>query len=38
MRRLDSKGGFESDDEIGSVFKGIKDVINKLDAETKDVE
>ena len=38
MRRLDSKGGFESDNEVGSVFKGIKDVINKLDAETKDVE
>ena len=27
---IDSTGHFESDDEIGSIFEGIKDVINDL--------
>ena len=27
---IDSTGHFEADDEIGSIFKGIKDVVNDL--------
>ena len=27
---IDSTGHFEADDEIGSIFEGIKDVINEL--------
>ena len=27
---LDSEGKFESDDEIGTVFEGIKDAVNDL--------
>ena len=27
---LDSEGKFESDDEIGTVFEGIKDAVNEL--------
>ena len=27
---IDSTGHFESDDEIGSIFEGIKEVINDL--------
>ena len=27
---IDSTGHFESDDEIGAIFEGIKDVINDL--------
>ena len=30
MRVIDSKGGFESDDEIGVMFKSIKDIIKEL--------
>jgi hypothetical protein len=30
MRVIDSKGGFESDDEIGVIFKSIKDIISEL--------
>lgn len=26
---IDQRGMFESDDEVGAIFKGIKDVINK---------
>jgi len=29
MRQLDLKGSFESDDEVGVVFKELKDVIKK---------
>ena len=35
MRAIDSKGGFESDDEVGAVFDGIKDVLTKLESEIK---
>ena len=28
---IDSTGHFESDDEIGSIFDGIKDIISNLD-------
>ena len=31
MRELDSKGGYESDDEVGSVFKSLLDVIESLE-------
>jgi len=27
MRRVDSKGGFESDDEVGTVFDGLKEIV-----------
>ena len=30
MKEIDSKGAFESDDEVGSVFVGIKEVLNNL--------
>ena len=30
MRVIDSKGGFESDDEIGVMFNSIKDIIKEL--------
>jgi hypothetical protein len=29
MRQIDIKGSFESDDEVGVVFKELKDVIQK---------
>ena len=31
MKRIDHKGGFEADDEIGSIFKDLKEVMNKLE-------
>tara|TARA_R110001592_G_scaffold257378_1_gene520947 strand:- start:668 stop:940 length:273 start_codon:yes stop_codon:yes gene_type:complete len=31
LKEIDSKGGFESDDEIGLTFKAIKDEIEKLE-------
>ena len=30
LEELDSEGKFESDDEIGTVFEGIKDAVNDL--------
>ena len=30
LKDIDSTGHFEADDEIGSIFKGIKDVVNDL--------
>jgi len=30
MKKIDSTGHFESDDEIGSVFEGIKLTIDNL--------
>tara|TARA_A100001201_G_scaffold83613_1_gene74188 strand:+ start:25 stop:276 length:252 start_codon:yes stop_codon:yes gene_type:complete len=32
---LDSEGKFESDDEIGTVFEGIKDAVNDLNTVTQ---
>jgi hypothetical protein len=29
MREIDIRGSFESDDEVGAVFKELKDVIEK---------
>ena len=31
LKQIDSKGYFESDDEVGSVFERIKQIINELD-------
>ena len=33
MKEIDQKGGFESDDEVGQVFNGIKDVIENLEKD-----
>jgi len=33
---LDSEGKFESDDEIGTVFDGIKDAVNDLNKITEE--
>jgi hypothetical protein len=30
MSDIDSTGHFESDDEIGAIFEGIKDIISEL--------
>ena len=30
LKDIDSTGHFESDDEIGTIFEGIKDIINDL--------
>ena len=30
LKDIDSTGHFEADDEIGSIFEGIKDVISEL--------
>jgi len=35
MDLLDSEGKFESDDEIGTVFNGIKDAIDELNELTE---
>ena len=34
LDELDSEGKFEADDEIGTVFQGIKDTINDLETIT----
>ena len=31
MRGVDSKGGFESDDEVGIVFDGLKEIVYALE-------
>tara|TARA_B100000795_G_C22491199_1_gene320315 strand:- start:51 stop:311 length:261 start_codon:yes stop_codon:yes gene_type:complete len=31
LKKVDSKGSFESDDEVGTVFKRIEQIINELD-------
>ena len=35
LEQWDSEGKFESDDEIGTVFEGIKDAINDLNKITE---
>jgi len=35
LEELDSEGKFESDDEIGTVFEGIKDAVNDLNKITE---
>lgn len=36
MKELDTKGAFESEDEVGSVFKGLRDIIYKLNDITNE--
>ena len=31
MREIDSKGGFESNDEVGIVFDGLKEIVYGLE-------
>ena len=31
MREIDSKGGFESNDEVGIVFDGVKEIVYGLE-------
>ena len=31
LKEIDSQGYFESDDEVGSIFERIKQIINELD-------
>ena len=33
MKTIDSKGGFESEDEVCQIFQGIKDIIYDLESE-----
>ena len=35
LDELDSEGKFESDDEIGTVFKGIQEAVNDLNKITE---
>ena len=32
LKVIDAKGGFEADDEIGTIFEQIKETINELDS------
>jgi hypothetical protein len=38
LQEIDSTGHFESDDEIGTIFESIKEVINELNDLTKGEE
>ena len=38
MKDIDSTGHFEADDEIGTIFEGIKEVINELNDLTEGEE
>ena len=38
LKDIDSTGHFEADDEIGSIFEGIKEVINELNDFTEGEE
>ena len=38
LNDVDSTGHFESDDEIGTIFEGIKDIINDLNNFTESEE
>ena len=38
LSEIDSTGHFESDDEIGSIFDGIKEIINDLNEFTEGEE
>jgi len=38
MKEIDSTGHFEADDEIGTIFESIKDVINTLTVTTEEGE
>ena len=32
LKKIDYKGSFESDDETGTIFEQIKDIINQLES------
>ena len=32
LKVIDAKGAFEADDEVGSIFEQIKDIINQLES------
>jgi|TARA_Y100000034_G_C6782681_1_gene349952 predicted Holliday junction resolvase-like endonuclease len=36
MRDLDAIGAFESDDEVGEIFKSLEESLNKLDNITEE--
>ena len=36
MKEIDGKGGFESDDEVGLIFRSLNDELNKLQREIND--
>ena len=38
LKDIDSTGHFEADDEIGTIFEGIKEVINELNDLTEGEE
>ena len=38
LKVIDSTGHFEADDEIGTIFEGIKEVINELNDLTEGEE
>ena len=38
LNDIDSSGHFESDDEIGAIFEGIKEIINELNDFTESEE
>ena len=38
MSDIDSTGHFEADDEIGTIFEGIKEIINELNDFTESEE
>jgi len=38
LKDIDSTGHFEADDEIGTIFEGIKEVINDLNNFTESEE
>ena len=38
LKDIDSTGHFEADDEIGTIFEGIKEVINDLNEFTEGEE
>ena len=31
LKIIDNKGAFEADDEVGSIFEQIKEIVNELD-------
>tara|TARA_R110001599_G_scaffold67850_1_gene191304 strand:+ start:9320 stop:9586 length:267 start_codon:yes stop_codon:yes gene_type:complete len=33
MKVIDAKGGFEADDEVGTTFKNLKEVIDQLEVK-----
>jgi archaellum component FlaC len=38
LKDIDDRGHFESDDEIGAIFDGIKEIIEELQQFTEGVE